>query len=92
LIGSARLGEGCAVWLIPCGSVHTFGMRFRLDLVFLGRGFEVVRVRRNVGPGRIALGGLRARSVLELEAGWFPVAALGVGERVRIEPLGPTGV
>jgi uncharacterized membrane protein (UPF0127 family) len=54
--------------LIPgCRSVHTFGMRFALDLYWLDAGGEVVRVDRGVPPWRIARC-RRARSVIELPA------------------------
>jgi hypothetical protein len=55
--------------LIPrCSSVHTFGMRFSLDLYFLGEGGEVIAVRSGVPARRLAFCG-RARAVLELPAG-----------------------
>jgi uncharacterized protein len=54
--------------LIPrCSSVHTFGMRFPLDLYFLGERWEVVAVRRGVPARRFAICG-GARAVLELPA------------------------
>jgi uncharacterized membrane protein (UPF0127 family) len=46
-----RAGEGL---LIPdCRSVHTFGMRFPLDLLFLDDGHRVVEIRRGVPPGEV---------------------------------------
>lgn len=55
--------------LIPrCFSVHTFGMRFALDLIWLGKGGSVVRVDRAVPAGRMKLC-VRARSVVETVAG-----------------------
>jgi uncharacterized membrane protein (UPF0127 family) len=55
--------------LIPrCASVHTFGMRFPLDLYFLGGPGEVIAVRRSVPARRLAFCG-RANAVLELPAG-----------------------
>ena len=42
-----------ALRLEPCRSVHTFGMRFALDLVWLGPGDEVLRVDRGVAPWRV---------------------------------------
>ena len=55
--------------LIPrCFSVHTFGMRFALDLIWLGKGGTVVRVDREVPAGRMRLC-VRARSVVETVAG-----------------------
>jgi hypothetical protein len=65
LLPADRAGPGL---LIPrCSSVHTFGMRFPLDLVFLARSDEALAVRRAVPPGRL----VRCRgaeSVLELPA------------------------
>jgi uncharacterized protein len=49
-------------------SVHTFGMRFALDLVWLARGGRVVRIDYDVPSGRVRLC-LRARSVVETCAG-----------------------
>ena len=54
--------------LIPrCSSVHTFGMRFSLDLYFLGQDREVIAVQRGVLPRRLAFC-RRARAVLEVPA------------------------
>jgi uncharacterized protein len=59
-------GEGL---LIPrCRSVHTFGMRFALDLVWLGRGGQVLRIDRDVPPWRLR-SCRGAVEVLELAAG-----------------------
>jgi uncharacterized membrane protein (UPF0127 family) len=71
LLGLAHLDrwEVGAGLLIPrCSSVHTFGMRFALDLYFLDRRGEVVAVRRAVPPRRLAFC-RRASAVLELPAG-----------------------
>src|SRR3954462_15275631 len=54
--------------LLPrCRSVHTFGMRFALDLVWLDGGGAVVRVDRDVPPGRLRWC-FAARSVVEVPA------------------------
>jgi uncharacterized membrane protein (UPF0127 family) len=71
LLGLALLPRGRAgpgLLLPGCRSVHTFGMRFRLDLVFLGAEGETIEVRRSVPRGRIARCA-RAVAVLELPAG-----------------------
>ena len=58
-----RAGEGL---LIPrCRSVHTFGMRFHLDLIFVGPDDRVIEVRRGIGPNRL-IRCRRAAAVLEL--------------------------
>lgn len=71
LLPRARAGPGL---LIPCcRGVHTFGMRFALDVFFLDDGGAVLRERRAVPPGRV-LGCRRAAAVLEL-----PTAGMSVG-------------
>jgi uncharacterized membrane protein (UPF0127 family) len=62
------LPEDHALRIMRCNSVHTFGMRFSLDLVWIGRRGRVLRVDRDVRPGRIKLC-MRARSVVEACAG-----------------------
>jgi uncharacterized protein len=69
LIGLAlRRDRGVALLLPRCRSVHTFGMRFALDLVWLDGAGEVVRVDRGVPPWRVRSCRC-ARSVLEVSAG-----------------------
>jgi uncharacterized protein len=70
LLGLAHLDRedtGPGLLIPRCSSVHTFGMRFRLDLFFLGEGGEVVAVRRSVPARRLAFCG-QAKAVLELPA------------------------
>lgn len=71
LLGLAHLDldEAGPGLLIPrCSSVHTFGMRFPLDLVFLDRGGRPLFIRREVPPRRFAWD-RRASAVLELPCG-----------------------
>jgi uncharacterized membrane protein (UPF0127 family) len=62
-----REAAGTGLLIPGCRSVHTFGMRFGLDLVFLDADMEPVSIRRRVPPRRIATE-RRARFVLELPA------------------------
>ena len=57
-----------ALHIPGCRSVHTFGMRFALDLIWLRRDGSVARVDRDVGPRRMRTC-LRAGSVIETVAG-----------------------
>ena len=68
LLGLARLDRdeaGPGLWIPSCASVHTFGMRFSLDLVFFDRDGRPCAVRRGVPPRRF-VSCRRARAVLEL--------------------------
>jgi uncharacterized membrane protein (UPF0127 family) len=68
LLGRDRLASGEGLWIVPCEAVHTFGMRFPIDLVYIDRQNRIVKIRSNLGPWRIS-GCLRAHSVIELPAG-----------------------
>jgi uncharacterized protein len=71
LKGLAKLDampESVALHIPKCWSVHTFTMRFPLDLIWLGRDGQVVRVDENVPPRRVRTC-VRARSVVEANAG-----------------------
>jgi len=70
LLGLAQLDRrlaGTGLLIPRCSSVHTFGMRFALDLVFLDRDGRPCSVRRAVAPRRLAWD-RRASAVLELPA------------------------
>ncbi len=56
------------MWIVPCESVHTFGMRFPIDLVYLNRKRRVKKVRSAIPPWRMSVC-LSAHSVVELAAG-----------------------
>lgn len=68
LLGRESLGAGEGLWIVPCEAVHTFWMRFPLDLIYLDRRHRVVKTRSGVPPWRLSAC-LRAHSVLELPAG-----------------------
>lgn len=81
LIGRARLDPGSALWLEPCNGVHTFGMRFSLDILFLDTQGVVLHLSPNISPWRICGPVWGARVVVELPAGGL--AASGIHRRGR---------
>ena len=83
LAGLEDLGPGRALRIRRCRAVHTFGMRFPLDLVWLAADGTVVRVDRHVPPRRHRWC-RRAAAVVETkggESGWFIAAGLGYTPR-----------
>ncbi|MBN1670005.1 MAG: DUF192 domain-containing protein [Kiritimatiellae bacterium] len=82
VLGRKSLGAGRGVYLRPCSAIHTFAVRFALDVFFLSREDRIVKVVRNLRPNRMAFGGLKAKAVLELEAGWLAEDALREGDVV----------
>ncbi|CAM5288994.1 DUF192 domain-containing protein [Streptomyces fumanus] len=85
LLGRERL-EG-AMLLSPANSVHTFRMRMPIDVAYLDRRLRVVAVR-TMPPGRLGRPRLRARHVLEAEAGAMAGWGIRAGDRVRVEGTG----
>ncbi|MFF1349602.1 DUF192 domain-containing protein [Streptomyces sp. NPDC058322] len=72
-----------ALMITPCGSVHSFRMRFTIDVAYLDRKFKVVAVH-TMKPGRLGMPRLRARHVIEAEAGAMEKWGIRPGARVTI--------
>jgi uncharacterized protein len=85
-----RAPDGWALLFPRCRSVHTFGMRFAIDVVFLDSEGRVARVVSDLRPGRIALC-RRAAAAVEVRAGEAGIiAAMAEGQRNRLtEALDP---
>ena len=76
------LPPGSGLLLVPCPSVHTFFMRFPIDVLLLGRGGVVLAFRREVRPWRVVLPVAGAYATLELPGG---SADVEVGVALRLE-------
>jgi hypothetical protein len=84
LLKHTGLDRGEGLWIAPCEAVHTFGMKFPIDVVFLTRKKKILKVRPNMVRGRIALS-LRAHSVLELPAGTLDATGTSAGDELEFE-------
>ncbi|MET9882347.1 DUF192 domain-containing protein [Streptomyces sp. NPDC006430] len=82
LLGRDRI-DG-ALLLTPAGSVHTFRMRFAIDVAYLDRRLRVIALT-TMPPGRLGLPRLRSRHVLEAGAGSMAAWGLRVGSQVSID-------
>ncbi|MFD8060759.1 DUF192 domain-containing protein [Streptomyces cyaneofuscatus] len=82
-----RDGIDGALLLTPAGSVHTFRMRFAIDVAYLDRKFTVLAVR-TMEPGRLGLPRLRSRHVVEAEAGAMERWGVRPGVRLELRALG----
>jgi hypothetical protein len=68
LLGRDQLLPGTGLWISPCESVHTVGMRFAIDLVYIDKKNRVRKISNSVPPWRLSAC-LTAHSVIELPAG-----------------------
>ncbi len=83
LLGCKSLPPGHGFWLNPCEAIHTFGMAFPIDVVFLDRRLRIRGIRSVLAPKRIAIC-LRAESTLELPAGLVKALGILIGDLVEI--------
>jgi uncharacterized membrane protein (UPF0127 family) len=82
LLGRSALSAGEGLWIVPCEAIHTFGMQFPIDLVFMDRNKIVKKVRHGVVPGRLSMC-LSAYSVLELASGSIRLTGTGPGDKLE---------
>ncbi len=85
-----RLPPGHGIWLNPCNGVHTWLMRFPLDVLVLDKDLRVVRVSRNLKPWRLLLPVRGGHSTVELAGGTLD-EGLGVGVGLRLESTDERG-
>lgn len=84
LLGRDGLAQGEGLWIAPCESVHTFFMRFPIDLVYLDREKKIKKARSAVGPWRLSAC-MSAHSILELPAGTIAQTRTERGDTLEIE-------
>lgn len=82
LLGRDGLSVEEGLWILPCEAVHTFGMRFPIDLIYLDRGNRVKKTRSNVRPFRLSAC-FSAHSVIELASGTISRTQTQPGDRLE---------
>ena len=85
---SFRTGQG--LWIVPSRGVHTFAMRFPIDVVYLDEDKVVIHAEQDLRPWRVAPVRLGAASVLELPANTLNSTGTVVGDEIEIA-LGQAG-
>ena len=84
LLKHTRLAPGEGMWIVPCEAVHSFGMKFAIDVVYLDRKKKVRKTRPGMAPRRIS-GCLLAHSVLELPVGTIEASSTQPGDQLLFE-------
>ncbi len=78
LLALPPLSEGEGLLINPCSSIHTFSMKYPLDLVYLDKALKIVKIVENIAANRVSLC-WRAKSTLELKSGEVERLKLSVG-------------
>jgi uncharacterized membrane protein (UPF0127 family) len=84
LLGRAGLAAGSALVIAPCESIHTFFMKFPIDVLFVAKNGTIVRAFANVGAWRLRAA-FSAFAAIEFAAGAIDRSGTGRGDRVILE-------
>lgn len=84
LLRHKRLDAGEGLWITPCEAVHTIGMKFSIDVLFLNKKRKVLKIRGDMPRWRMAAC-LRAHSVLELPSGTAQATNTTPGDQLEFE-------
>jgi uncharacterized membrane protein (UPF0127 family) len=84
LLKHTGLAEGEGLWIVPCEGVHSFFMKFAIDVVFINKKKVVTKLRSNMVKSRIAFS-FRAHSTIELPVGTIQKSQTTVGDQLELE-------
>ena len=85
LLNHGSLAPSEALWLPRTGSIHTYGMLFPIDVVFLGKGGVVLKVQTSCPPGKVVRGPFRSGGTLELAAGAAALFGIHAGRTIEFK-------
>jgi uncharacterized membrane protein (UPF0127 family) len=83
-LGASHFRNGCGLWIVPCHGVHTLGMAFPIEVIYLNAAMTVIYVQRDLQPWRFAPVKMQATSVLELPCGTAAETGTVVGDTIEI--------
>jgi uncharacterized membrane protein (UPF0127 family) len=86
LLKHDKLEPGEGLWIYPTQAIHTFGMRFPIDVAFLDRSLRVRRVYHGLAPYRLTSMVWGAQSALELASGSLAGTGTAVGDELQFSP------
>lgn len=82
-----NFNKGEALFIIPCNSIHTFWMKFPIDVVFLSKENTVIYIIENFQPNKISSLLRKAHSVIELPAGTIKECNIKKGDRLMFDEI-----
>ena len=85
LLGRISLGPNEALILKPCSSIHTFFMRFPIDVLFLDRDMQVIKVIHDLAPNRLSPLVLSSIMAIELPAGKVHQTNTQIGDKIELK-------
>ncbi len=89
-VPSSDFRNGSGLWIVPCRGVHTLGMGFPIDVVYLSDTMTVIHIQGDLQPWRFAPVRTQAASVLELPRRTAAETRTEVGDKIEITIMEPT--
>ena len=87
---SSDFRNGSGLWIVPCHGVHTLGMGFPIDVVYLDQAMTVIHIQNDLQPWRFAPVRAHAASVLELPCRTAAETNTALGDKIEIT-IAPNG-
>lgn len=85
LLGRETLASDAGLLIYDCNNIHTFFMKFAIDLVFLNDKMEVTKTVARVRPGRMVFSMLKSAHVVELSEGFLDSNPIQLGEQLHVD-------
>ena len=92
LLGQRRLRANEGLWVVPSRGIHTIGMLFVMDVIYLDKDHRVIHTIENLGPFRVAPIRLNCASVLELPVRSIFASDTRVGDKLEIRSADETEI
>ncbi|KIL38352.1 hypothetical protein SD70_26860 [Gordoniibacillus kamchatkensis] len=86
LLFTERFPEGCCLYLRPCRSVHTFWMRYDIDVVHVDGRMRITGMEPQLAPNKRGTVFRHTEAVIELPAGTIARSRLQVGQTLQFQP------
>ena len=84
LLGRTHFPEKEAFWISHCSSIHTFFMKFPIDVIFVDKELKVTSLAHSVPSFRILLGGWKSKAVFEMKAGELKKHNIQKGDKLYV--------
>jgi uncharacterized membrane protein (UPF0127 family) len=85
LLGKRSLAQGCGLFIVPSQAIHTVGMAFPIDVIFVDKKYNVLGVREAVRPFRVTRIFWKSLGVLELPVGTIRDSHTQVGDQLKVD-------
>ncbi len=87
LLGKSMLSDDAGLVIMPCSGIHTLGMRFAIDALYIDYDNRVLRTVSKMSPWKVAPVDARASYIIELAAGVIEKTGTQIGDKVTVSSV-----